>query len=515
MIELSFEIEGIEASRLVPFAVDGTEELSTLFSFDILCLSPMSQELLGPECLGRSATLVMALEGAAPRTVKGVIEDFSILDPTLYYQAAYRIRLAPSLSLLRLSRHNRIYGTVEPISVATILPSMLQGTLQRGSRTADPGLPILQHDVRLRSTYPQFDHVTQFEESDFAFLSRLTEHWGVYYFFEHHNESDLVVFSDDAVFSPMLADAATLQCTPARSADGPEQPNMVQRFEARYQQVSNRIFLQDYNERIPHVPLLVSAEIDQKGRGYVVEYGDYYRTPDEGAFLARVRAEELRSHKVRFSGRSTAVSLAPGYGFELTGHDHAAWDDRYLVLSVRHHARRPLPGVAGLSMLGGLESNKLASSDAGVYGYRNDFTAMQLNADMPFRPQRRTPRPRIDGLLNGRIETSLDNRHPHLNQDGWYRVRLPLDLGTAPDGQGSRWIRKAEPYGGPNNGMHFPLPPDTDVVVACINGDPDRPVIVGAVPSADTPSVVTNALSHLNRIQTRSGIVFTMSDFTK
>jgi type VI secretion system secreted protein VgrG len=73
----------------------------------------------------------------------------------------------------------------------------------------------------------------------------------------------------------------------------------------------------------------------------------------------------------------------------------------------------------------------------------------------------------------------------------------------------------AEPYGGPTSGMHFPLPPGTEVIVACINGDPDRPVIVGAVPSAQTPSVVNAATSHLNRIQTRSGITVTMADYTK
>ncbi len=139
----------------------------------------------------------------------------------------------------------------------------------------------------------------------------MTEHWGIYYFFEQHEETDQVVFSDDAVFRrfwPTWRHCGAPRPTPPAA---PEQPNTVQRFEARYQQVSNRIFLQDYNERIPHVPLLVSAEIDPKGRGYVVEYGDHYRTPEEGAFLARIRAEELRCAKARFSGRSTAASLAP------------------------------------------------------------------------------------------------------------------------------------------------------------------------------------------------------------
>jgi type VI secretion system secreted protein VgrG len=263
------------------------------------------------------------------------------------------------------------------------------------------------------------------------------------------------------------------------------------------------------------VPLLVSAEIDPTGSGYVVEYGDHYRTPEEGDFLARVRAEELLCSKTRYSGASTAASLAPGYGFDLTDCDFPTWDNRYLVVSVKHRARVPLHGVAGLAAHGGLEAGKLEGGEAEIYGYSNEFTAILLDAEVPFRPQRRTPRPRIDGLLNGRIETSLDDRRPHLNEDGWYRVRLPLDLGLTPGGQASRWIRMAEPYGGPSNGMHFPLPPGTDVVVACVNGDPDRPIIVGAVPSADTPSVVTGHSSHLNRIQTRSGILFTMADYAK
>jgi type VI secretion system VgrG family protein len=514
MIKLSLAINGVDEQQLTPFSVDGTEELSTLFVFDVLCLSSTTLPLK-PNALGRSATLTISSEGAAPRTVQGIVESFSILPMSAQEQVVYRIRIMPALAQLRLSRHNRIYGTIEQIDVADILQAMLQGTLQRGSQADNPNAPNLQYDLRLRHAYPKFHHVTQYEETDFDFLSRLTEHWGICFFFENQDGGERVVFADDPVFAPLLSNPSQLR-VPPWSASGPAQPNMVQRFEARHQQVPHRIFLQDYNERLPQVPLLVSTEIDPQGSGYVVEYGDHYRTPSEGEFLARIRSQELHCMKSRFSGSSTAAALVPGYCFDLADCDVADWNERYLVISVRHRARVSLHGLSGIAALGSLDADSLLdASAAGAYGYSNDFTAMVLSEDAPFRPVRRTPAPRIHGLLNGRIETSLDDNRPQLNEDGWYRVRLPFDLGSMPGGQASRWIRMAEPYGGPSNGMHFPLPPDTDVVIACVNGDPDRPVIVGAVPSANAPSVVTGNTSHLNRIQTRSGIVFTMADFNK
>jgi type VI secretion system VgrG family protein len=514
MIDLIVDIEGVGPERLAVFAVSGEEELSRLYVFDVFCLSARGAQL-DPECVGRRATLTITLDGAAPRLVQGLVSAMAILQPALFDQLVYRITVSPALAQLTLARHNRIYGTTEPKSVVDILDEMLRATLQRGALADDPRTPTLEHEFRLIESYPAFDHITQYEESDFAFLSRLTEHWGIFFFFEHHNRGKDLVFADAPVFAPVLDQMAQLRVVRAGSSGGQPSPNLVQRFEATYRQTPNRVFLQESNELNPKMPLLVSAEVDPQGIGDFVEYGDHYRTPDEGAFLARVRAEELRCAKVRFSGRSTAAWLAPGYVFDLSGHEFQSWNTRYLALTVRHLAGRPVPGLPSRAALAGLIGDDHPAASADGYGYLNDFTAMEFSQETRFRPQRRTPRPRIDGLLNGRIEASLDGKSSHINSDGWYRVRLPFDLGTTPDGLGSRWIRKAEPYGGPSNGMHFPLPPGAEVVVACINGDPDRPVIVGAVPSADTPSVVTAPTRSLNRIETVSGIVFTMADFTR
>jgi hypothetical protein len=73
-------------------------------------------------------------------------------------------------------------------------------------------------------------------------------------------------------------------------------------------------------------------------------------------------------------------------------------------------------------------------------------------------------------------------------------------------------MRKAEPYAGGGNGMHFPLAPGTSVLIACINGDPDRPIIVGALPPSAEPSVVSASSPWVNRIVSRTGVTVMMGD---
>src|SRR5690606_26051910 len=59
----------------------------------------------------------------------------------------------------------------------------------------------------------------------------------------------------------------------------------------------------------------------------------------------------------------------------------------------------------------------------------------------------------------------------------------------------SGWVRMATPYAGANGGadgefgMYLPLNEGTEVLVSFLNGDPDRPVIIGAVPNSDNPSL--------------------------
>jgi len=493
---LQFTIDGLAPDALRAYAVDGTEALSSLYSFDIDCLGQNGRAMDPLALVGQRATLRITVEGAQPRSVHGIIDTVEIEPPSIFGDARYRFRLVPWLARLRLSRSNQIHGTANAVSVADVIEAELSGALRPTAQVSDTDLRRFEHELRLRnrSAYPKRDHVSQYEETDFAFISRLAEHAGIFYFFENNGDRESVVFADDNLFATPLEGGTGLQWKPWSSGGREAAPDTIQALRQRCTPVPQKVWLQDHNYRLPHIPLLVEAEVDSRGRGNWVEYGAHHRTPEEGEVLARIRAQELRCHQSRWHGNSTVARLAPGRVIRLGGHPYTSWNQDYLVVRVRHEVWVPMPGVP----------------ESDWVGYRNSFEL--IDRDVPFRPARVTPVPRMDGLLNGKIDGEGDGSKAEIDDQGRYRVKVPFDLGGSPDGKASQWIRMSSPFGGDGDGMHFPLFPDTEVVIGCVNGDPDRPVILGAVPNPRNKAVVTSDNSLQNRLVTRSGMGFEMSN---
>ena len=79
----------------------------------------------------------------------------------------------------------------------------------------------------------------------------------------------------------------------------------------------------------------------------------------------------------------------------------------------------------------------------------------------------------------------------------------------------SAWIRFAQPYAGADNktyGMHFPLHKGAEVMLSFRDGDPDQPVISGAVFNSQNLNVVTDAHRDLHIIETPGGNKIEMND---
>lgn len=101
-----------------------------------------------------------------------------------------------------------------------------------------------------------------------------------------------------------------------------------------------------------------------------------------------------------------------------------------------------------------------------------------------------------------------------LDAEGRYRVQFPWPAhGLAAAGP-SRWVRRVQMANGPDYGMHFPIHAETEVVIAHLDGDPDRPVIVGSVPNADHKSPVTSANSTEAIFRTKAGVHVIIQDET-
>jgi type VI secretion system secreted protein VgrG len=265
---------------------------------------------------------------------------------------------------------------------------------------------------------------------------------------------------------------------------------------AKTRRVAARVGVLDYNYRTPTLEISGEADVDAKrGFGSVVGYGDHFLDDNEGGIIAGLRAEQLASERRLFTGTTDCARFRVGHSFELENHWDAAYDGKYLITSlehrVGHHVAPPAP------------HGEEARPAVGERRYASRFEAIPLG--VPFRPARETRWPRITGIINGHVEEDGDGAYAQIDDQGRYKVRMPFDKGDKKGTLASRWIRMAESYAGANYGVHYPLHKGTEVLLAHVDGNPDRPIIVGAVPNPHTQSPVTAANATQSVVQTASG----------
>jgi type VI secretion system VgrG family protein len=472
----------------------GQEEISQPFRFEIELVSD-NADIDPDEVLQWPAFLTIERDGKR-RMVHGVLAEFEQQHETSLDLHFYRAVLVPRLWLLSMSQQNQIY---QDKSVPEIVEEELKGSKDKGpAGLAAANLTTEDFELRLTRKYQKREYVVQYGESDLNFISRLMEHEGLFYFFEHDDEKEKIIITDDNIHFPAIAEESSI---PYHSPSGMviADEESVRALSCRHRRMPKKLILKDYNYRTPHVPLQGEANVDGKGHGLISEYGNHFKTPEEGVSLAKIRAEEIRCHHAVFRGEGDCSLFLPGHRCTLEGHFRKDFNREYVITGVEHDGTQPVAGASGL-----------ANDGAEQLTYRNTFTA--IASDVPFRPERKTPKPRMYGIMNAHVDAALLKDRAEIDDQGRYKVVMPFDLSGSGEGKASRFVRMAQPYGGGSHGMHFPLHKDVEVIWACIDGDPDRPIIVGTVPNPLNPSVVTAGNSTKNVIKTASGSFLEFND---
>lgn len=498
-VRFGITIDGFPGDPFAVVGFVGEEALSALYRFDVT-LHAGTAEPDPAALVGAAAHLELSTFGQT-RRVHGLLAEARYAGEGMGGGSFYRVRLVPRLWRLTQTRQNRICGTAEPVTVPGIVAADLEAAGLSGVAATPGATPDFRLD--LHGSYPARDHVVQYGETDFAFVSRLMESRGIFYLFDGSASRDLLVLADhDAAFAD-IEDAAELVFRDAGGMvhDAPS----IAALDIVRRVLPARVILRDYNYRLPHVTMQAEAQVDPAGHGVVERYGDHFRTPEEGAGLARIRADALLCRRETLTALSDCVGVAAGRRFRLTDHPAAACNGRrFLVERVVHEGWDP--------RFGGRPPDGATLIDAGAGGYANRLEA--LDASLSYRPEERTARPVAAGLTHARIDGAGDGLRAELDDQGRYKVRVPYDLSGAAGGAASRWVRMMQPYGGSTQGMHLPLLQGTEVVMGAVGGDPDRPVILGAVPNPSAPSLVTNANATRNRLRTTSGVELELNDGT-
>ncbi|MBU2549708.1 MAG: type VI secretion system tip protein VgrG [Proteobacteria bacterium] len=466
-VKFTFTSSAVDADTFSVLSFEGAEGLSRWYRFDILLVSHVPDLDLN-EILLSPAVFTIHREGddAEFHGVLAAMVQEHAFDGFYFYRAV----LAPRLWWLTLTHHNQIF-------LNRSVPQIVEAVLN------ESGLLSGDYEFRFEQEYDPIEYVCQYRETHFDFISHWMERCGMYYFFEQTPDGEKLIITDTHLSHKPTPRKPSLQYSQPSGLDHDRWQEIVTAISCNQRVVPRKVMVKDYNYRRPSLDLTGQADVSpQQGHGRAFIYGDHFRTPEEGDRLAKIRAEGYLCREKVFAGSSSFPYLNPGYIFNLESHFRSDYNQAYLVMNVTHQ------GVQGGYMVSGLR--KELSEAEQQLRYSNTFSACP--ASVQFRPEHVTPKSRFYGVINAKIDAAESGQYAELDGQGRYKVVMPFDTSGRKDGKASTWLRMAQPYAGSSHGMHFPLHKETEVLVTFIDGDPDRPIITGAVPNPETASVVTN-----------------------
>ncbi|MCK9908471.1 type VI secretion system tip protein VgrG [Microbacteriaceae bacterium K1510] len=466
--------------------MQGTEHISQPFSFVVYATT--SGDFDAASLVGDRAKLKVT-SACGECVTSGLCFQVEELDPTATDLRVLQFVIRPRFAVTELAFANRIFGPGQAVGVDEVVKQELT--------KAQISIPAEYH----LDSYPKRNYIVQYDESDFAFMSRLCERAGIFYFFKQQDDGETIAFGDKNLAFPKVkfGDRSAIFYAHPRDRQMARKANesAVLSFRQRLVLSTKSIKMRDYNEAVPTV-VTGDKDVGQGNAflGKAERFGGHLADDGAAATQAKVRAEQIAAGHTVFVAETDAPELRAGVIFELQGHPRL--DGEYLVIGATHSAYRPAP----------LGFNALPQTGS---AYRNVIEC--IRADVPYRPPLLTPVPAGVGLHAAKVDGEAWNGRAEIDSEGRYKLQLTFADEAAAKGRGSDFVRKVEPYVGPSQtGLHFPLVAGTEVLVAYLNGDIDRPVVLGAVSNPDMRHVVTSSAHLFNRIKSQSGALLEMYD---
>lgn len=432
------------------------EELSRPFECDA-DLRSQSASIDFNKIIGQPVVirLNVSREGAGTRYVHGFVSDFEQKgDPVEGASNRYRATIVPWLWFLSRTTDCRIYQN-------QTVPEVVQAVFAYYKFSA--------YELRLTGSYAKREYVVQYRESAFNFVSRLLEHEGIYYYFEHAEDRHVMILTDSPAkqkSSPGYEDVEYIPTTPRGLS-----MERLWEWRAGSRVSSGRFATTDFDFKAPTKSMLVEKAAMRSHANAEYEAFDYpggYTALSQGQQTIGVRAEEDSAAFRVAQGTGDARGLYAGCKFNLKRYARADQNVEHVVTAATIRA---------------------ATDDYDTGSKGTDEPAFEVSiraipASVPFRPERSTPRPRVGGPQTA-IVVGPDGEEVHTDPYGRVKVHFHWDRYGSFDENASCWVRVSSVWAGKKWGF-LTLPRiGQEVVVDFLEGDPDQPLITGRVYNAD------------------------------
>lgn len=467
---LAVDADGAGELALISF--EGDEALSTPFSFELTVATAADPAALEHAVLGAEAALTLALDDDERRVVRGVIDQVRVgLRSPAGGLGRVCLRLVPRVALAAHRRDTRIF---QDLSIPEVLARVLRA-----------------HDVelawRVEAPATARPYCVQYEETDLDFTQRLLAEEGVTWFTESSVDAggrvvEALVCVDVPSRWREMEGGSSLALN--ESGAMVSSAAHVRRFEGASRVSTGAVAMRGYDVSLPAQEHDAAAQDPhRRGRsGELYLHHDEGQEPDVRRSRARHRLAQAQRDAEVASGESDCPRLRPGAYFTLTDHPLASLDRRWVPTRVRHEGRNA--DTEGYAV------------DPEGRSYGNAFECVPAERSYPPAiPARRVLQVTETATVVGPAGEDICT-----DALGRVRVRFHWDRrGRAPDS--SCWMPVAQLWAGAGWGAQFIPRVGMEVLVTFIGGDPDRPMIVGCLPSASAPPPFS-----LPEHRTRSGL---------
>jgi type VI secretion system secreted protein VgrG len=447
-----FDSPELGKDTLVLTRFDGREAMSELFEYQIEALST-TESIDFNKPLGKKCSVRINTTDNAERYFNGILTEAQSLgvagkDGGGNDLFKHRLLLRPAFWLLARRVRSRIFHE-------KTVSDIIRQVLNEGGVTTE---------FRLGG-YPVMKYCVQYNESDFAFASRLMEEYGIYYFFDHSKGDHKMVLADKASAHQPKENGTSLPFVAVADKHFQNKETLNEWSTSR-RFLSGKFSLSDYNPATPSASMLSEKS---GGGGYsndkleVFHYPGRFENKGEGQKLAGILLEAEQAADRRCEGAGDAVSCSPGRTISLDGGPKESDGKDFVILRCAHLYR------AADYASGGMEEDS--------YLGRFEF----LPKDVQFRSPQKTPKPRIFGPHTAKVvgegEIDVDKDGMILAEFHWAR--------ELPDGDKTRRVRIAHGWAGKQWGDIKIPRVGMEVVVEFLDGDPDQPLVTGCVYHAE------------------------------
>ncbi len=441
---INIKIEGL-ASQPEVISVCGNEKISNDYVFTVIVKTPISQPLSAVLCLNQALTLTY-IDASPTNTQVGIITTVQHVFTSNPHHLEFKLECHSPLHSLKSTARTNVFIDCNPLDVITqILNEYVQ----------------IYFYICCLDSMPKKSFIHQYKETDYNFISRLCEHWGIYYYFDPE-QSNKLIFADDKHYPDSNKTLIFLETpSPEQRHTSITSLNMQENsvidhiiIEGRNPEHDSQIIRSEYGE-----PSLTTPPLKLSGIGIDNE--------DEAIFISRRRFEQQQCQKKLYFGSSTAQGIKPGF-----------------ILTVRLPDSRP--NIQLLILTVDYQAHNLHSStNDALEKFTANFSA--IPADTLYRPKLSTPIPTAISST-ARIYSSY-NDVSSAYRDSLGRYRVVFDYMKTH--KISHWVRKNQ-TAAKDNHLDVPLLPGTEVQIAYLGGNPDLPYISCALENSQSSHVLSN-----------------------